>query len=785
VSGGLAQSEIQDLVQREGGLAAAQTAARAVLNANLQGNLGLTSRIARAVQGKDTVDLVTEAWLGGLVSSPDTWMLALAGNASVAVVRNFEHLTGAAVRTIANQDLRHLADPLLFTYGQLQGAVTGLWLAMRTLRHGDQGMASKFTDGTMEPAIAAKTIRNQRIPFANDKTVGGVYQSAAQQVGRLPGGQLMEPAMLYGSGAVGRIVDFAGEYYFRIPFRVLSAEDQLFRSVSYTGELYVGAMQYARENAATSTKTVRELFQEAMDNPEQVMPDVHMKSLAQAREDVLQNPGRDGLFGFLQTATNTATGRILMKPIFPFMRVINNTMQWSWDRLPLIPQVTDAVRTPGPDNKWNRLMGGQGGGLQAEEIAKMVTGTTLLAYGWMSAQWGNFNGNVGEGTSHKERAGARLLGLQGNSVVFRQEDGTDKQYDLNRLDPAAMLFLVSAMTNEAIAIAESDEERNSIVLTSTLAIRDILADKSALGTMEDVLKVWGASEGTFDDRLNTFIASRVSSFVPSWLAKIRRTADETPNISQGFADNPYDTQWLRLLSEIHNRSTNRLPSNVSKTMGLKGNEALPDHVNLFGEEWKRPAGWPFEWASFVAVEKPAFSREQLNKVLPKHLHNILDLRKIKREVLTEDQLRAAIEVWGPHGELQRLGMPVGKRQRRWKGVKLTPSQHVFMTMYEGDRLFEAMQDLMSDDLYISAGETPDIDGAKQDLLKGLTRDIRAQVDLELRAHPDWQDVADAAAIRESVGLTGEAPLDHDIEGLSPGDETTPSEAVEKFLQGRF
>lgn len=783
LTGGLAQEEIQDLVQRGGGIQAGLAAARAILDANAAGSLGLTSRIARAVEGKDTVDAVTEAWLGGLVSSPDTWALALAGNATLAITRNFESFTGAAIRTIANRDLQHLADPFLFTFGQLQGAVTGLWLAGRTLRYGDQGMASKFTDGTMEPAITAKTFREQRIPFANDKTLGGAYRGAAQQIGRLPGGQLMEPAMLYGSGAIGRLVDFAGEYYFRIPFRVLSAEDQLFRSISYTGELYSGAMQYARDNAASSGRPVRELFQEAIENPEQVIPHVHMKSLAQAREDVLQNPGRDGVFGFLQTATNTPTGRILLKPIFPFMRVINNTMQWSWDRLPVVPQVADAMRAPGPDNRWNRVLGHGGEAARAEEIAKMVTGSTLLAMGWFSAQSGNFNGNVGENQSPKDRAGARLMGLQGNSVVFRQADGSDKQYDLNRLDPAAMLFLVSAMTNEAIAIAESDEERNSVVLTASLALRDVLADKSALGTMEDVLKVWGASEGTFDDRLNTFIASRVASFVPSWSAKIRRTADETPNISQGFADNPYDSQWLRLLSEIHNRATNRMPSAVSKAMGLKDNEALPDHVNLFGEPWKRPQGWPLEWASFVAVEEPKFSREQLNRVLPEHLHNVMDLRKIKMDDLSSDELAGAIATWGPHGELQRLGMPVGKRQRRWKGVKLSPWQHTFMTMYEGDRLFTAMLELITDPLYIDAPETADLDGSKQDLLKGLVRDVRSQVDLELAVHPDWVDVAEAAVLRDEVGFTGRAPIEPELPGLSPGDATTPDQAVERLLGG--
>jgi hypothetical protein len=787
VSGVLANEAVQQVTQQTGGVGAAQTAARAILTAAAQGNhTGLVSQTVRAVQGKDTVDAVIEGWLGGLVSSPDTWALAFAGNAMVAGVRNVEHLVAGVSGTIFSRDLRNLADPLLFTFGQLQGALTGMQLAGKTLIHGDAGLATKFTDGTIEPAIAGKTFRDQRIPFANSHTLGSVYQAAAEGAGRLPGGQLMEPAMLYGSGATGRLVDFAGEYYFRIPFRVLSAEDQMFRSISYTGELYAGAYRYARENAAAQNKTVKELYNEALADPENVMPDIHMQSLAQAREDVMQNPGHDGLFGFLQTAANSPTGRIMVKPIFPFMRVINNSMQWSYDRMPLLPQVIDAVRTPGPDNRWNTVIGQNGGPARDQEIAKMVTGSTLLATGWFMAQGGNFNGNVGEGQSFQVRAGARLMGLQGNSVVFRNEDGSDTQYDINRMDPASMLFLVGAMTNEAIALSESESERNSVVLTATLAVRDILSDKSALSTMEDVLKVWGSPENTFDEKLNRFIATRVSSLVPSYMGKIKRENDETPYYQQAGASNPYDTQWLRLLNEIHNRSVNRLPSAVSKAMGLEPHESLPDHVNMFGEEWERPAGFPLEWASFVATTKPRFSREQLNKVLPKHLHDTMDLRTIRlNRDISVDELAVLVASVGPHGELQRLGMPVGKRKRQWKGVKLPPIMDAYIHQLEGQRVYQAIFGLITSREYLEASEQDDIDYSKQMLLRETVRDVRQAVDDELWTDPFWTDIANAARVKQDVGETGMAPFDTAIPDTPPGSPIAPDAAVNKLLEGQF
>tara|TARA_R100001163_G_scaffold57933_1_gene46042 strand:- start:5470 stop:8652 length:3183 start_codon:yes stop_codon:yes gene_type:complete len=776
-----------DMLQRTGGLAAAKTAARAVIAAHQQhgNNWGLVSRTVRGVQGKDTVDAVIEGWLGGLVSSPDTWMLAFAGNAAVQMARVNERAVDSAWLTVVNRDFKQMVPLLLDLHGRTTGAMTGLVLAGRTLLRGEHGLDSKFTDGSMEPAIQAKTFANQRVPAFQEYTLGEAYGAAAAKAGRLPGGQLMEPAMLKAAGMLGQVVDFAGEYYFRLGFRVLSAEDQLFRSMTYTGELQAGAYRYALDAAAAGAGDVSTLYRAALDDPERLIPDVHLKSLAQAREDVLQQAGSGGVFAGLQTMTNHPMGRLFMKPIFPFQRVINNTLSWSWDRVPLGPQFMDMWRAHGPDNSWSTLRGLNGEARRAEEIAKMTTGALVLLYGWQTAASGSFSGIPGYSSDPKARSGARLMGLTANSITFEHADGSNTSYDINRMDPIATLFLVSAMTNRVLNSELDDATKFETTLAATMAMRDIMSDKSALASIEDVMKLWGSTEQTFDDRLITYMARQSSGLVPSWAAKIKRETDETPYYEDAKATNPYDTPWLRFVSEVSNRASTRMPQWMSDMLDLNTNENLPVHVNLFGEPWRRPHSFPFDWAGPIATTEPRYTRKELDAALPERYQGRWDLRGLRTNYeLTPDEIGTLLDTVGPHGELQRLNMPVDIRQRKWKGIKLSPEQHKYMLVLEGPEIYEALADLMLSDLYREASDEPDVDGGKLEMIADTVRRVRDLADTELMTDPYWADIVDARRLLEQVQTTGELPVNPPVPGAVPGQVISPDDAVTKLLGGK-
>lgn len=802
----VAAAQIEDILANTGGLETAQAKARILLQEQTKAvqrganPTGALSQAGRNLERATTLDMVFESWIGGLLSGPVTLFgVNNLGNATLVAANLMERGMAATGRSLlrtaglSSEEGVAWAEFERYALGTLTGARVGWSLFWDALRTGEPALVTKLG---MEGPDYRKAITGENVaqlPLVKGAT-NYVTKAARNVDARLPGGAMLEPALMRTGSALSGTVDVLGEYYFRMPYRILQAEDQFWQSISYAAELQAQAWRSATDQVQRGTAAdVTKRYQEILSNPQDELPDVHIRALQHAREATLaQNPGEAAMF--LSRAINTDPLRPLAKVVMPFFRVVNNSLRWTGDRLPMkyfMKHQRDRLLTPA-----GRDM----------ELAKMTTGAMLIGSGvWfvntvpfgVSATAGP---DVGE---PKQRRAALLLNRDGNSITVPWSridpdgtfkgwlhDGLDKSYDVRKLEPATTLFLVSAITSEIIKYAESPQEQEEAAMLAIQSFKDVLLDSSwATGIAQFANAVSGEfSPEQGADKMRRYISRVGGSLVPSLAATGRRAVDST--LRDDAPDNPFDTQSGKLLSAMYNSMCNRWPG---------CSEDLPALVNLFGDEIQLEGALGPDLVSPIYTSTPVIQQGDLERAgLPEYIVQAHTFRNLRLgQNLTREDLERFVDVTGAYGELERLSLPVDKRRREWKGVPLTPAQWNFVTRYEGPRIRAALEDLVRDPLYLDAPEEDDVDGSKQKLMTAIVGMVREETDIQLMSEPEWADVRDARLLREYVRDHGRfpgrtTPLGAGLlgEDVLPDPEASdmpvaPDAAVHELLRGRY
>jgi hypothetical protein len=433
-----------------------------------------------------SLDMLTEAWINGLLSGPVTHTVNTLSNSLVAIMaipeRSLAATIGAVRRT---QDGVSMAEAQSQAWGLVQGAVDGFKTAARVMRTG-------------EPADELEKIEMRRF-----------RSITAENVQQLPLIQKMAPNTLDQGGWLGKTIDFIGEGV-RLPGRALMAEDALFKGIGYRMELNARAMRDAMaqnfvERTDPDTGKVISVRQQMSDHmakiladPEKHAPDIHLAAIDAGRYQTFTKPlGKAG-----QNVQQFMLNAPLMRFIAPFIRTPTNILKYAGERSPLAifaPSIQKELRA---------------GGARADlAMAKIGVGSmAMLGAGWFAAQ-GRITG--GGPVDPKEKAAWRAAGWQPYSIKIG-----DKWYAYNRLEPLGILLGVSADMTEIMGWADESvqPEIEKLHVAALAAISKNVTSKTWLQGVSEFIEVMSDPE-RYGGR---WLQGYAGSLVPTGVAQIER-----------------------------------------------------------------------------------------------------------------------------------------------------------------------------------------------------------------------------------------------------------------------
>jgi hypothetical protein len=277
--------------------------------------------MADQLQKATTKDMVYEAWINGLLSSPTTHTVNMLSNTIVAAwsvgERKVANLIGDGLDTASVP----VGEASAQAWGMVKGAKDGFRLAWHALKTG-------------EPADVLT-----KIEVAEHKAI------TAENLGL--------------SGAPGTFADYLGSI-FRLPGRFLTAEDEFFKSIGYRMELNAQAYRTAASEGLEGDAMAKRI-QDIIDNPPE---NIELEAITAMRyQTFTRELGETGKA--VQSAIAKTPGA---RVIVPFIRTPTNIMKFVGERTPLAPlaqSVRDEIAA--------------GGARRDLALAKMATGSMLMA----------------------------------------------------------------------------------------------------------------------------------------------------------------------------------------------------------------------------------------------------------------------------------------------------------------------------------------------------------------------------------------------------------------------
>ena len=407
------------------------------------------------------MDIILEAWIGGLLSGAPTHMVNMGANSLVQIVLAGERGIAATGRSIYNlgrktvgldqTDGVNFDEALGFWIGQMTGFVDGMRAGAKALWTGQPSdIASKIG--------MISTERGGAITGENvyEAAIGLPFRLANKAASKLGAEKMMAPL----NTAASKTVDILGEYYFRLPFRFLQAEDELFKVMTFQAEINAEIIREIKNRGLRGMDAL-DFRREALEAPDLHLPDGLIRAREASRVATFsQRPGAGAASGQLQRFINAKAVKPFARTMVPFFNVINNILRFTADRTPIkyldfwrfSPQ---SVETPniqkliGPDLVMRDM-----------EIAKLTSGAILMGVGHTMV-WGGidmfglegpeFRGPVRGPT--KQKRVSRMVGRQGNSIfvpwsrmdpnnVFKGvlHDGTDRYLQSSGRSSADIAF---------------------------------------------------------------------------------------------------------------------------------------------------------------------------------------------------------------------------------------------------------------------------------------------------------------------------------------------------------
>ena len=538
-------SQVRDVIAKSPDMSARRLA-QMILSLN---NVAEMSTVVETMERASLGDMFVEAWINGLLSSPQTHLVNFFSNMMVA---------GFAIPE------RFLAARLPGTSGDVApGEATAFAFGLtNSVREGLRVMASSFRSGIPLSGVSKLEIRNRSIT-AENMPFGGVDPDTP----------------------VGQALDLFADYGIRLPGNALMASDEFFKFINFRAEQYAqayrrGYAQGVRGDEALATFAEAQLpetsaFREAVEAgraqnftgddlaafvEEQFRnfdPAIMQKAKDFSLYQTFQNEMNGPLGQAAMTASNIRTpgGFPVGKMILPFVRTPVNIFKFAWHRNPAAAFLSAEVR-----EQLNA-----GGATRDLAIARLTFGSMVLAAGAGLAAVGWITGRGPE--DRGLRQAMRRQGWQPYSMkVWNPARQTFTYVGYNRFEPMGMMFGITAdvveswydqdlsLMERTLAMTLLAFSRN---FTSKTWIRGLAEFMDAIGPrgFEQGARTVSAAERFGIGRLQTFVPRFVASteravsperesrimtelndLVNIWRSQVPGWSDEVPKDRNGYGD---------------------------------------------------------------------------------------------------------------------------------------------------------------------------------------------------------------------------------------------------------
>lgn len=415
-----------------------------------------------------TRDAVVEAWVNGLLSSPQTHLVNMTSNSIVLAMRVMERGVASKISSLlGDQGAVQAGEATAQLHGLMAGLPDAIRFSAKSLWTGESSLGLNKVEG---PA---------RAPAISSDALG-----------------------MSSTGWLGRGVDLLGAGV-RTPTRALTAEDEFFKSVGYRMELHAQALRQAM------------LEMHAGHIPEEGVP--------QRMADLIENPPENIKLAAVDSATYqtftqapgdfakavlSLTNRFpMLKLILPFVKTPANIMKFTFERTPLAPLMKTFQQNIAA-----------GGARRDLALAQMGLGTMVQLATVDLALSGRISGS---GTTEKgTKQAMQRDGWQPYSIKFG-----NRWYSFNRLDPLGSQLGMAADVVDSLrnmqhdALNEDDTQKLGVALALSLAGNVI--NKTYLSGLSSMFEAMSDPQQYGDKALNRL----AGSFVPSIVAKSAQLED--------------------------------------------------------------------------------------------------------------------------------------------------------------------------------------------------------------------------------------------------------------------
>lgn len=440
------------MINRNGGKRSTVDAAEVLLDA-VESGPGVFNVLANAATKPKLRDKLTELWVNSLLSGPQTHAVNMTSNTLTALAQVPEFMTAAAIgaprRALGRFQGRNVeavtgTEVGARAFGLLQGAKEGLRLFARSVKTG-------------EPSDLVAKVEGQGM-----KAISGVK---------------------------GEVI--------RIPTRLLTAEDELFKGIARRMEINGEAVRIARKEGLRGDAAKRRIVELS----EMPTPEMLERSMDYARYLTFQRK-----LGPAASKVSALTQDVpALKLFLPFVRTPTNLLKFAVERSPAAPMLKE----------W-RADFAAGGARRDLAIARAALGTGLGMVVYELALQGKITG-----TAPTDKAKARLLyadGFQPYSIRVG-----DKWYSYKRLDPFSTTLGVAAdFALLPQGMSERQKEEQATLLVAS--IMGNLANKTWLSGVSDIVGTIEDPERNADRMMQRLAGSLT---VPAGVSQVARIVDPT------------------------------------------------------------------------------------------------------------------------------------------------------------------------------------------------------------------------------------------------------------------
>ncbi len=437
-----------------------------------------------------------EAWLAGLLSSPKTHAANMVSNLLTNLGHFFVETPIAAVIGRA----RGTVDPI-----RLMEVRAALFAIDQTLKEAWTLSVKAFRTG--EPQSEFTKIEGLREPALTSENVEAAFKGLKDEIGFAGFIGKVGPKKIEKSGPLGRTIDAIGTIY-RIPLKLLMAEDEFFKVFAYRMKL--NALAY--RNAVNRGLEGKELADEIIRLRNNPPPSLKIEATDTAAYLTFTKPlGEAG-----QKFTEFVDAAPILRITFPFIRTPVNLAKYTFERLPILRRRLGEVRE---DIK-------AGGARRDTQLARLLMGGAFIYTAAQMAVSGMISGSgpVGPG-SGALRETLRRDGWKPNSIIVEDNDGKKHYYSFNRLDGGlgTILGLVADYKLIASVADENTTERAFLALQIALA-RQILSRNYARGLRQVLNSILNPerSDAAYWDNLFKTVVPRLSAHMAGQLDPVFR-----------------------------------------------------------------------------------------------------------------------------------------------------------------------------------------------------------------------------------------------------------------------